>query len=417
MLVELCDFCEKHHGNIYIYGAGKYGRIIGTWLDENNYEWSGFVETQKNKEIVLDKLVYSLSECSNEQGCGFIVCVSDKYSRDLVTNLKKAGISDYIVLSQDQVQSADKMNAYHEEYPTSEFINVLLYHRVINLSSDPQLLAVDVANFEDHIKFLKDNYRVLRFEDDWDNVTEKSIVITFDDGYADNYLYALPILEKYQIPATIFVSTENIDTNNEMWWDELESLFLLNDHLPNKIDLLGEYLDLSSDDARYQSYYVAHKSLKEMDPESRLLELKRLRDMLVPVNYPRNEYRMITSNELRRLSESKYVSIGGHTVTHSCLAMESVEKQKWEIESSKCDIESIIGKQITVFSYPFGGDYDYTNDTVGIVGESGYTKAGIVKAGLVNKETESLRIPRNLIRNWDISVFEKEIRKIWTIYG
>ena len=76
---------------------------------------------------------------------------------------------------------------------------ILLYHRVTDLTSDPEMLAVSPNNFRSHIKFLKHHFRIARFDEDWSNLKEKAVVITFDDGYADNALEALPILEEVYV--------------------------------------------------------------------------------------------------------------------------------------------------------------------------------------------------------------------------
>ncbi len=417
MLKELISFCEKNNGNLYVYGAGLYGKRLGVWLDENGYDWKGFIETKKTSEMALDKPISEYNTLLNEIKGAFIVCVNAKHQDEIVATIRKSGKENYIIVSSDQVGEIDKANSYSKEYSINKYVNVLLYHRVIDLDSDPQLLAVDVDRFDEHIRCIKDNYRIIRFDDDWRDVKEKSIVITFDDGYADNYLYALPILEKYKVPATIFVSTENLDTTNEMWWDELEALILLNNDLPEHVELLGEFLDLSTKEAIYNSYLESHRILKALDADMRRAELKKLQNKLAPHDYPRTNYRLMTSHELKEMSKSEFITIGGHTVTHSCLANQSLDKQKWEIEKSKAQIESIIGKMLEVFSYPFGSANDYTNDTADIVGSVGYKKAGIVKDGLAFNNTDAMRIPRNLIRNLDMQNFEKRLREIWSLYG
>ncbi|MEK9772083.1 MAG: polysaccharide deacetylase family protein, partial [Opitutae bacterium] len=88
-------------------------------------------------------------------------------------------------------------------------------------------------NFEQHLIFLKENYELISTQTLKEriitkNLSNRSICLTFDDGYYDNFSEALPILEKYQIPATIFVCTGNIGTENEFWWDMLENLLLAN---------------------------------------------------------------------------------------------------------------------------------------------------------------------------------------------
>lgn len=96
----------------------------------------------------------------------------------------------------------DKTTEFEYLGETNNYINVLLYHRVCNLNFDPWKLAITPEEFDNHMRYIKDNYNIMRFEDDWSNINEKTIVVTFDDGYADNFYNAVPILKKYDIPAT-----------------------------------------------------------------------------------------------------------------------------------------------------------------------------------------------------------------------
>ena len=416
MLTKLKEFCETNNNNIYLYGAGKYGRKIGVWLDEKNCNWIGYLETEPEHDEVLERRINRLSEIYDKKDIAVIVCVGEKNRNDIVSNLKANGITNYYTVSRTEVDAAEKDNQYKNCYKTDKNIMVLLYHRVIDLSSDPQLLAINIKNFEAHIRYLKENYRILRFEEDWKDIKEKSVVITFDDGYADNYYNALPVLEEYKVPATFFVSTGNIDSDNEMWWDELEALFLLNRNLPDSVMLLDTRLDLSTEEEIYKSYILAHRILKALDFEERDKELRCLINELNPSDYPRKNYRMMTSEELRKMSRSKYVTIGGHTVTHSSLANEDNDTQEWEIVQSKKRIEEIIGSKIDVFSYPFGSSDDYTDDTCSIVKKAGYEKAAIVRDGLFLDE-DPMKISRNLIRNWNVEEFISRINRLWCLCG
>jgi peptidoglycan/xylan/chitin deacetylase (PgdA/CDA1 family) len=89
---------------------------------------------------------------------------------------------------------------------------VLLYHRVTTLTSDPEMLSVSPDNFRAQMRHLKETVPLVRFEEDWTKVSKPAVAITFDDGYADNALEALPILEEVGVPATFFVSTGTIGT-------------------------------------------------------------------------------------------------------------------------------------------------------------------------------------------------------------
>lgn len=79
---------------------------------------------------------------------------------------------------------------------------VLLYHRVADLDSDPERLAVSPTHFREQMNYLKEHYRIVRFEGDWSGLQESAVAVTFDDGYADNFYEALPILEETGVPAT-----------------------------------------------------------------------------------------------------------------------------------------------------------------------------------------------------------------------
>ena len=102
----------------------------------------------------------------------------------------------------------------------------LYYHRINILESDYNLLGVSPIKFRQQMLYLKQNYQIVRFEEDWSLLDQDAVSITFDDGYRDNLEYALPILEELEIPATIFISTGTIKQERELWWDELENLLL-----------------------------------------------------------------------------------------------------------------------------------------------------------------------------------------------
>jgi len=110
---------------------------------------------------------------------------------------------------------------------------ILLYHRVIELKYDPQLLTVSPDNFYDQIKYLKKYYNLITHQEFFFHLDQQipfpdnSILITFDDGYFDNYTNALPILETLSAQAIFFISTGYIGTKNEYWWDKVEALFNL----------------------------------------------------------------------------------------------------------------------------------------------------------------------------------------------
>ena len=114
---------------------------------------------------------------------------------------------------------------------------VLMYHRVAEAKSDIWDITVSPTNFELQLKKLHRSGNVISLAEMAENmqknrVKKNSIAITFDDGYADNFAIAKPLLEKYNLPATFFITTANIGKKAEFWWDELENAILFSPKLP-----------------------------------------------------------------------------------------------------------------------------------------------------------------------------------------
>lgn len=296
---------------------------------------------------------------------------------------------------------------------------VLLYHRVTTLESDPQLLAVTPANFRDQIKYLKDNYLVLRFEADWSRIKEPSIVVTFDDGYADNALEVLPIIEEIGIPATFFISTGTVGTQKEFWWDELERIILGQRSYPSRFELrdsqFRQVWPTTTKTERQTLYGAIHQLIKTVDTPRRENWLQQLRDWAQSEEHGRETHRAMTVAELRDLSKNKWVTIGAHAITHIPLSSLPVIKQREEIIGSKKQIEAWLEQKVTVFSYPFGCKGDYTQESVELCKEAGLIKAAANFPGQAHRWTDPYQIPRQLIRNWSLDEFVKKISGFWIL--
>lgn len=294
---------------------------------------------------------------------------------------------------------------------------ILLYHRVTTLASDPQLLAVSPFHFRAHMQYLKDNFTVARLEDDWSRIDKPAVVVTFDDGYADNALEALPILEELQVPATFFVSTSLIGTEREFWWDEVERLLLCDRSFPESFDLYedGKARRWKTADApdRLRMYQELLPLLREALPETRDEYLERLRCWTGAGPQGRASHRVLSGDQLRRLAGSQLVTLGAHTRSHSSLSTLPAPRQREEILGSKLWLEEFLGQEVKVFSYPFGGRKDYTAETVAICREAGFTRTCSNFPGQWRAETDLQQMPRHLVRNWDLPTFKSELSRFW----
>ena len=305
---------------------------------------------------------------------------------------------------------------------------ILLYHRVADLSNDPQWLCVPPKLFAEHMEILQEKYHPISLFELCKNLregklTDKSVVVTFDDGYADNLYGAKPILMKYAVPATVFAVAGMINTTKEFWWDELGRILLTVDDLPEQLELsiakqtfrwqlnnsdykaflsLKRWHVLMPDNPtpKHKIYRELAPLLRNLDEQSRENLLTELRQWAKLNNNGRPEYRVLNENELNLLSHEGLVEIGAHTVTHSVLSASSDQEQIAEILESKRLLEEILGKPVTSFSYPYGGKGDYTNKTENLVQKAGFSCACSNYPGQVYSKNRLYGLPRYLVRDW-----------------
>lgn len=295
----------------------------------------------------------------------------------------------------------------------------LLYHRVNNVRDQLYNLTVSPEEFDQHIKYLRENYRTVRFDENWNLISEDAIAITFDDGYADNYVYALPVLERYKVPATIFVSTGNIGTSREFWWDDIERVLTSQKCYPSRFclhDALYEYTWETVSEFQRQELAKTLRWLLRMEPNDVCFKawIKQLKTWAgVKSDEGRVGYRSLDKEQLKKLARSPYITIGAHTVSHLSLGALSKEMQEKEIGDSIHYLEKELGYNITIFSYPFGSKMDYNADTLEICKKLGITKAATTNAKLWTEQDEPYLIPRFAVKNGSMDVFVKQIENFF----
>lgn len=298
---------------------------------------------------------------------------------------------------------------------------ILLYHRVTSLPQDPQLLSVSQEHFEQHIQHLIEHYYPVhltelaqRIEDG--DIPQNTVVVTFDDGYADNFTEAKPILDKYAVPATIFVVSGMIDSTKEFWWDNLERLLLLK-KTPEvlELDISGQYYrwNTSSQSERYMTYVALHRFLKSTRYTEREDILFRIAEWKGAPIEGRFTHRAMTTEQLRALRESPNIDIGAHTQIHPVLSALSRQEQFNEIWKSKIRLEQVLEQNITTFAYPFGSKCDYNMDTIEICKEIGFNIVCANFPGQVRKRVDKFQVPRWVIRNWDVNLFSEKLKEFY----
>ncbi len=310
---------------------------------------------------------------------------------------------------------------------------ILLYHRVAPIDFDPQWLNVSPNLFEEQMRILRKEFRPIDLPDAVNalaegNLPRNAVVVTFDDGYADNLHFAKPILEKYQIPATVFVATGYL--GREFWWDELENLILRPEKLPDVLNLevQGQKLEWkltnqettggtekwtiyhsAFPDDRFRLYSDLGARMKIILPEERNSLLRELGQWSAEKPETRESHRALTKPEVTELGQGSLVEIGAHTVTHSRLEAQPAEQQKFEIEESKRCVEEILKAEVTSFSYPFGGIDDYSQETATLAGGAGFERACTAMPYCARAHHNRMEIPRFFVRDWQGGEFQQKL--------
>jgi len=293
--------------------------------------------------------------------------------------------------------------------PDDAFL-ILIYHRVNEERTRFRIETTPAAAFRAQMKHLARNYRVLHLEEivtrlaGHERLPKRAVAVTFDDGYADNYHHAYPILRAAGIPATIFVTTGYVESSAVPWFDRVLHAF---EHATAPSVMVpgvsGPAL-LDGEAARLRIARRCLYALIAMPDAERLSEVERLERALLPAGAPTAPNRMLTWNQIREMAAGG-ISFGSHTVTHPILSTVDPERVRQELTASKRALETALGRPVTLFAYPSGKPADYTDAVVASVRAAGYTAGLTTSVGLNARGGDLHRLRRVKPRAHDLASF------------
>ncbi len=268
---------------------------------------------------------------------------------------------------------------------------VLTYHGVLPAGRrhDPYLSrnCVDDDVFLAQMSFLRRHYHCVPLTDVVERLSSgkpmlpRTAVVTFDDGFRNNYRYALPALKAAGVPATVFVATGHIGNECLMLWTERVAWLLQVAPATLRTVPVGDAsvpVDLSSLDSRRDSSRRLLKQLKGTGTDMRDAAIAWLdaaaREAGAPDPDP-DRYAFMDWDEVKALAASGLVEIGSHTVTHLLLATGTPEHRRAELRDSKAAIEQHVGLPCRLFAYPNGTAADFDDSDTRVLRELGYAAA------------------------------------------
>ncbi len=242
---------------------------------------------------------------------------------------------------------------------------ILYYHGVSNVPAQRYSgRPFSSAIFEKHLQYISKNFSVVPLTDMFNNYREgivpkrPTIAITFDDGYENNYNVAYPLLKKYGVPATFFVSAFSFDHPDAALWNDLIHFAyqaatndIITDHYRFKKDYKHDFYDSE----KSLSIQMFIKNLKFNERNDFLEKIKQEFNLdEVLKNTDPSEWRLMNKEQVKELSGSGLIEIGSHGYSHVNLANIEEDFAEKEIIESKNLIEETIARPVISFSFPDG---------------------------------------------------------------
>ena len=300
----------------------------------------------------------------------------------------------------------------------SRTVHILLYHRV-NDDNDAFFPGVGIAAFRRQMEYIAENYRVCELGEAIDRMTnddvpDRAIVITFDDGYRDNFTNAYPILRQLGIPATIFLATGAIDSGMVLWHDLVFSAFRT-----TRVNVLkgfptaGSIYSLQFVSQRLAAQQRVLEFLWSLKDEDRTLAVARLRECLEVCSKPERDL-MLSWDEIR-LMHRNGISFGSHTMTHPILSKLSASRLEREVLDSKRAIEANLQCNVQTFAYPVGRSQDFDDRTKSLLRDTGYRCAVTTRFGVNRPNQDRFELRR--ATPWETDLPSFALKLAWYRYA
>lgn len=284
-------------------------------------------------------------------------------------------------------------------------VTIVAYHGIL-----PRQLKVDhtcfisESCFRNQIRYLKRHFETIHLSEAIERIRNGTIyrptaVITFDDGFQNNFDVAFPILCESELPATIFLTTGLINTDDTVWFCRLSrALARTSKHV---LEWKGQRFDMSAPGPRFETLVGIQARLKELAHPELIVEL---REIMVELgddpDYPigiGSPYRMLSGEAIKEMAATGLIEFGAHTHTHAILSRLSAEKREDEIRRSVTAVRELTGRPCQLFSYPNGLAQDYDAETITTLENCGIRAAVSCIAGPNDGGTPIMELRRYAI--------------------
>lgn len=300
-------------------------------------------------------------------------------------------------------------------------LRVLAYHRVVegpwdDFLFDEHIISATPEAFEAQMRFAKKNFDVVSFRDldacdredkPW---PKKALIVTFDDGYRDNFTHAFPVLRELGLPATIFLTTGHIDQSQLFWWDAIAYCFKKTSLAAILMPELGEAeMPLATAQQRRQAVDAALNWAKNVPDAVRkgfVAHLPNVLKVQLPCDVAKGMH--LSWDEVRLMAQDG-IEFGSHTVTHPILSCVDNAQLLYEACMSKSTIEREVGQPALSFAFPAGTRKRRSQAAHAIIKECGYHFA-VVYDQDVEVHPDRIAMPRiHVDRDHSLNLFRANL--------
>jgi peptidoglycan/xylan/chitin deacetylase (PgdA/CDA1 family) len=297
-----------------------------------------------------------------------------------------------------------------EAVPAWSGLVALNYHRIGQPGHsllDHALWSATQDDFDAHVRLLKTNFDLIGIDDLASVIGDASrgetrrrhrfAMITFDDGYIDNYELAFPVLRAHNATATFFLTTGFVGQRRLAWWDEIA--WMVRSSPRRKVRLAAPWFEDAADvstepasdltRALLRKFYVmpGHETAGYLDWIAETTGSGRAPAIV-------SDTLWMNWDQATEIADAG-MTIGAHTVSHPVLANLPAEEQLFEILESRLVIEQEIGRPVTAFSYPVGRRDSFNADTRNAVSQAGFDWGFSYYGGFVSgRVADRFDIPR-----------------------
>lgn len=300
-----------------------------------------------------------------------------------------------------------------ESVPVWNGLLVLNYHRIGSPDGslfDHALWSATQDDFDEQVRLLSAGFDVIGLDDlrpalddlragarrSWQS--RRFAMITFDDGYLDNFELALPVLQAHNVPGVFFITSGFLDTGSLAWWDEIS--WMVRTSPRDRLEVSQRWLSMPlgleqrARDATIQRLLRRYYRLEASDTDAFMDELADATGSgRAPDGLASDQW--MSWDNVRSMNASG-MSIGAHTVTHPVLSRLSPDDQNLEVCESRLRIEREIGTPVTSLSYPVGNREAFNAATREALSHNGFDWAFSYYGGHVRggDEIDRFDIPR-----------------------